>query len=91
MSDKVIDCASKALEECTEISGMVCVLCKTGGKSVITAPGPPPSPTTESHRPRPVLLGSSPDLASPMVHLNSNDTVMTMTLEHPATEDTARM
>lgn len=52
-SGKIIDSASKALEECTMVSGMDCMLCKTGERSVITVPGPPP----------PIMVGIALDLS----------------------------
>jgi len=86
----MVDLTSKALEECTTISNMVCMLCKTGEKGVIAVTGPS-SPFMVGYRPRPVLPGSSSDPASPFDHHSSNNTVMITTLSRSDTRDTASM
>lgn len=57
MGCTMADFASKALEECTRISGMVCMLCKIDKRNAITVPGPS-APFMVDYHPRPVLPGS---------------------------------
>lgn len=68
----MIHSVSKPFGNCIKIPATVFVLCKTGEKSVIIAPGPP-STFTVGHRPRPVLPGCLQELASLHEYHSEND------------------
>jgi hypothetical protein len=86
----MISFASKALEECTTVSNMVCMLCKTSEKSAVTILGPP-SPFTVGYYPCPVLVGPSPDPTNPLDHQRSKNTVMVTAIGRSDAGDTASM